>query len=53
MVTLMGFVPFYGILPSITAFIGCFSLLDGPNNSFDPFSTVLRKALSPLFFIFL
>jgi hypothetical protein len=49
----LGFGSIYGIMPFITAFVVCFSSLDGPGYLFDLFPTVLRKALLPLFFIFL
>ena len=44
LVILMNFVLF--------VFIGRIGSFDGPNHLFDSFSTVLRKALSPLFFTF-
>jgi hypothetical protein len=35
------------------ALVSRFGSLDGPDHSFDPFPTVLRKALSLSYFIFL
>ena len=48
-----GFCFVYGILPFFIAFIICFYLLDRPSHSLDPFSTVIQKTLSLLFFYFL
>jgi hypothetical protein len=48
----LGFCSVYGT-PFSTAFISCFGSLDGPGHLFDPFPMVLRKALSPLYFIFM
>jgi hypothetical protein len=48
----LGFCSVYG-MPFSTALVSRFGSLDGPGHSFDPFPAVLRKALSPLYFIFL
>jgi hypothetical protein len=48
----LGFCSVYGT-PSSTTFLSCFGSLDGPGHLFDPFPMVLRKALSPLYFIFM
>jgi hypothetical protein len=48
----LGFCSVYGT-PFSTTFISCFGSLDRPGHLFDPFPIVLRKALSPLYFIFM